>query len=378
MSDVFYDGMLFGTTYNGGTFGFGSVFELNTSTGMVTTIASFNATNGANPNAQLITDGNGNLFGTTVLGGNGGYGTVFKLNINSGVITPLVSFTGPNGANPEGGLVEDSSGNLYGTTVGDTTDNEGTVFEVNPSTGAFNNFVIFTGPNGAYPNAALTMDGSGNLFGTTSGDGVNNEGTLFEINPNTGAFNNLVIFTGPNGAIPKATFTRPQTAIFLEYAAGTGSTTKPVFDIQPSTAAFTTIATFTNSNNDPYPVNQLYIDSSGNVFGETQGYGSNNEGIVFEITPGTGGVIPLATFTRPNGACPNGGLTADANGNLYGTTYGDKSSNDGTAFELNPSTGNLTTFITFDGANGGQRPNAPHLRRRQRHVLWHDRERRRL
>ena len=96
--------------------GYGTVFELAKGSGTITTLASFNGTDGANPYGGLIMDSSGNLYGTAADGGASGDGTVFELAKGSGTITTLASFNGTNGANPYGGLIMDSSGNLYGTT----------------------------------------------------------------------------------------------------------------------------------------------------------------------------------------------------------------------------------------------------------------------
>ena len=111
-------GNLYGTTDVGGTSNKGTVFELAQGSGTITTLASFGGSNGANPFAGLIMDSSGNLYGTTESGGPpSGYGTVFKLAKGSKTITDLASFNGSNGACPEAGLIMDSSGNLYGTTA---------------------------------------------------------------------------------------------------------------------------------------------------------------------------------------------------------------------------------------------------------------------
>lgn len=115
----------------------------------INTIASFNGTNGAGPYADLTFDNSGNLYGTTQGGGAGGYGTVFEIQSGSNAIIDLDSFNNTNGANPYSGVIFDSQGNLYGTTIRGGADGDGTVFRLNN------------------PNAALTPESSGlaNLSG---------------------------------------------------------------------------------------------------------------------------------------------------------------------------------------------------------------------
>ena len=165
------------------------MFEIPKTTtgyGTLTTLVSFNGTDGGRPTAGLIADAAGNLFGTTSGGGaNGGMGTVFELVNNGGgsyTLTTLASFNGTNGGTPEAGLIADAAGNLFGTTFGPC----GTVFElVNNGGGSYalTTLVSFDGPNGCGPGAAaLIADAAGNLFGTTTGGGPNlGMGTVFEI-----------------------------------------------------------------------------------------------------------------------------------------------------------------------------------------------------
>jgi uncharacterized repeat protein (TIGR03803 family) len=178
------NGDLFGTASQGGATGRGEVYELayNPSTGYAATpavLASFTGINGEIPIGSLIADSNGNLFGTTVLGGayiNDGVfeinaGTVFEIVAGSGSITTLASFNGSDGQYPEGSLIEDAQGNLFGTTEAGGTYNDGTVFEIAAGSGKISDLFNFDGANGQYLEGGLTADSAGNLFGVTSGGG---------------------------------------------------------------------------------------------------------------------------------------------------------------------------------------------------------------
>ena len=143
------------------------------------TVASFNGSNGGSPYAALL-DVNGTLYGTTEAGGSGGTGTVFSLNPTTGALSTLASFTGSNGAIPQAGLIS-VGGTLYGTTAGGGgSGGYGTVFSLNPTTGALSTLASFTGSNGAYPYAGLISVG-GTLYGTTYGGGSANDGTVFSL-----------------------------------------------------------------------------------------------------------------------------------------------------------------------------------------------------
>ncbi len=142
------------------------------------TLASFNSPVGAQPYAGLIRDGSGNLFGTTYEGGTSGDGTVFEVAAGTNTLTTLVSFNGTNGANPYAGVIEDSNGNLFGTTQGVPL-GDGTVFKVAAGTTTLTTLASFSYATGHRPAAGLIEDGSGNLFGTTPSAGAYGYGTIF-------------------------------------------------------------------------------------------------------------------------------------------------------------------------------------------------------
>ena len=143
------------------------MFEIEAGSNAVTTLASFNGTNGAEPRAGLIEDSSGNLFGTTDDGGADNDGTVFEIAAGSGAVTTLATFNDTNGADPNGGLIEDSSGNLFGTTTGGGSSDDGTVFEIGPAATSSPRSPPSTAPTGPTPGGHLIEDSSGNLFGTT-------------------------------------------------------------------------------------------------------------------------------------------------------------------------------------------------------------------
>src|SRR6516162_8212693 len=177
-------GNFYGTTTLGGVFPFlGTVFKLDTS-GNVTALHNFTCSDGVSGSAGLIMDAAGNLYGTTPgNSGNGcGFGTVFKLD-TSGNYTVLHSFTGgSDGASPTAGLILDqASGNLYGTTAGGGASIFGTVFRLDISGNNYTVLHSFGGSDGANPEQPLIMDHASNLYGTTAFGGASNAGTVFKL-----------------------------------------------------------------------------------------------------------------------------------------------------------------------------------------------------
>jgi uncharacterized repeat protein (TIGR03803 family) len=270
------DGQLYGTTLHGGMANQGTVFSLRPPAHIVANIlggwsdavlyAFLGGNDGASPvNEALAFDVAGNIYGTTSAGGVHGKGTVFKLTRTQGMWIEdiLYSFTGgADGFGPQGGVVFDSAGNLYGTTaIGGQ--GFGVVYELSPSGPGWVETVLYTftgGNDGRYPEGELLFDEAGNLYGGTYGNtGV---GTVFRLSPN-----------------------------------GSGW-------------SFSLVHSF----NGPGPTGTIAMDSSGSLFGATY-YNA------FRLTPSGGGWTYTDLHDFTGGEMPSGKVVLDASGNLYGTTY---------------------------------------------------------
>jgi uncharacterized repeat protein (TIGR03803 family) len=215
------DGNFYGTTSVYGPFSGGTIFKI-TPTGQLTTIYSFcqqqfGCLDGEYPNAGVIQSSDGNLYGTTYYGGTNGWGTVFKVT-PKGTLTVLHSFAGTptEGGYPSAGLVQGADGNFYGTTLHGAAstcfEGCGTVFKITPS-GVFTTLHTFAGPEGSLPGASLIQATDTHFYGTTTGGGDNNAGTIFRISP-SGTLENLYSFcaqanctdgASPWGALLQAT-----------------------------------------------------------------------------------------------------------------------------------------------------------------------------
>jgi uncharacterized repeat protein (TIGR03803 family) len=320
------------------------------------TLANFTGTNGANPLSNVVSDAAGDLFGVTSVGGAGNDGTVFEIAKSTGALTTLASFTGANGDEPWGVTV-DAAGDLFGTTAFGGADDDGTVFEIAASTGKLTTLATFTGANGELPFGTVISDAAGDLFGTTAHGAADGYGTVFEIAASTGELTTLVTFTGDNGATPTGSLTTDAEGDLFGTTANGGiggaNGDGTVFEIAKSTGKLTTLASFTGSNGEQ-PERGVTIDAAGDLFGTTYYGGADDDGIVFEVVKSTGALITLATFTGANGANPLSDLVIDAAGDLFGTTELGGADNGGTAFEIAKSTGLLSTIATFTGANGNE------------------------
>ena len=352
------DGYLYGTTYQAadGHSGAGTVFKISVS-GSLTTLYSFTDNlDGVNPEADLVQGSDGYFYGTTYIGGTNGYGTVFKISA-SGVLAPLYSFTDHNdGGYPYAGLVQGSSGYFYGTTLGGGTNGAGTVFKISAD-GAFTSLYSFGGNDGAGP-AGLAQGSAGNFYGTTHKGGTNGYGTVFKISA-SGVLTPLYSFTDDNdGGQPEAGLVLGNDGYFYgttEYGGTNDDGT--VFKISAN-GAFTSLYSFTGGNDGENPAAGLVQGSDGNFYGTTSTGGTNGAyGTIFKIT--TNGVLTsLYSFTGGDGAYPAAGLVLGSDGNIYGTTSGGGTNGGyGTVFKIT-SNGVLTRLYSFTGLNDGRQPEA--------------------
>ncbi len=342
------NGNLYGTAEAGGTSGLGTVFELAHGSGVLTALASFNGANGANPYASLTMDTSGNLYGTASAGGASGDGTVFELAQGSGTLTALASFNGTNGLNPRAGLIQDSSGNLYGTAESSSS-GAGTVFELVQGSGTITRLASFNGTNGANPYGGLIMDSNGNLYGTASAGGASHDGTVFEVAQGSGTITTLASFNGTNGANPDAGLIMDSGGnLYGTASAGGAKKFGAVFELAHGSGAITTLGSF-NTPLASKPLSTLIMDSSGNLYGTMEGIG---DGGVFELAKGSATITTLARFNGANGENPYAGVAMDSSGNVYGTTYKGGAESFGTVFELAQGSGTITSLASFNFPNG--------------------------
>ena len=329
----------------------------------------------------LVTDQTGTFYGTTAAGGTYGYGVVFQLTPGSGgswTETVLYSFTGgTDGAYPFAGVVFDTAGNLYGTTSGggsgscsnSYTSGCGVVFELTPNLdGSWTEDVIYSftgGADGAQPEARLTFDASGNLYGTTNGGGKhlsspcpynpfggqydNGCGVVFELSPNgdgTWTENVLHRFTGKWDGGPEVSPVIFDAAGNLYGTAQGGKYQGVAFKLTPSSTGWTEsiLHNFTGGKDggDPFSFTGLVFDAAGNVYGTTFWLPNFGGGTVFKLTPTATGRWKWSlvhSFGTANAYHPVAGVILDADGNVYGTATSGGAYGSGVVFEVVPTTG---------------------------------------
>lgn len=349
-------GNFYGTTGNGGTgncgngFACGTVFKLAPD-GTETVLHSFTSgTDGAMPGSgRLLRDRAGNLYGTTIRGGGKGNcyfgcGTVFKV-APDGTETVVHAFAGgSDGASPQGGLIKDAAGNLYGTTEYGGTGyrdctggyGSGTIFKVAPD-GQEKVLHSFTGsPDGCQPFGQLIMDAAGNLYGTTGWGGKSDCppiycGTVFKLSPD-GTETVLYSFRSHDGEIPEGKLIMDAAGnLYGTTVYGGAQGVGTVFKLAPdgTETVFYSFCGSCSGGHSPYA--GLLMDRAGNLYGTTaygglancvNGFGC---GTVFKLAPdGTEKVLHAFTGGSDGGG-PHGDLITDGAGHLYGTSgYGGK------------------------------------------------------
>lgn len=345
-------GNLYGTASSGGSSGAGVVFKLNTS-GQETVLHTFTGgTDGAQPEARLVANKAGILFGTTYAGGVSNAGTVFGVT-PAGKEKVLYSFTGgADGANPIGGLAVDAAGNLYGTTTAGGSSGNGTVFELTApakASGVWKEMVLYsfsTGADGTIPVAGVTLDASGNLYGTTSVGGTYGYGTVFELTPSAPVWTENILHSfalGNDGGIPYAGLVLSSTGTLYGAATegGDGSTNGggTVFELTHGSGGWTFSVLYALSGWDISGTFRDLLLKSGKIYATTHCDGTYNAGTVYELTPAGGTVTynSLYVFTGgSDGLYSFSNLVSDKQGNLYGTANEGGANGFGVAFKVTP------------------------------------------
>jgi uncharacterized repeat protein (TIGR03803 family) len=325
---VAQDGSLYGTAQYGGIgqcfegYGCGVVFRLEAASPgeswTETVVHSFSGkSDGGNPQGDLTFDAAGDIYGIAGGGGSPGgdciwpspysCGTAYKLtpSSNGWLISVLhyfqmeiAGYWGTDGSSPRGGLVLDNAGNVYGTTLQGGRHGDGTIYQLSPHGSRWTEQIL-NNSDGVPSNDGLIMDASGNIYGTTLYGGDNDAGTVFEL------------------SLVNGTWT--YNTIFAAFPSDGGNCT----DLGCG------------------PQGRLLMDAAGNLYGTTIGGGAYGYGNVFKLTRSSGGwtYTSLHDFTGRDdggGAYPFGGVVRDANGNLYGTTDEGGTNDQGVVFEITP------------------------------------------
>lgn len=323
----------------------------------------FSGTDLNQPEGGLLLDKSGNLYGTTAGGGSYYKGGVFELSAG-GAETVLYSFCVDNncddGEEPVGTLVEDRKGDLFGTTSGGGDGAGGVAFEIRHN-GVERSLFQFGPTTGEEPSSTLVRDSEGNLYGTDEIGGPSNMGLVFQLTRD-GTENVLYDFSGTDGAFPEAGLIMDKSGNFYGTTSSGGAYGYgEVFELAAN-GSLTVLYSFTGGADGSTPIAPLVMDAAGNLYGTTEtggqdgdgcsGYGTKGCGVVFELAPG-GTETVLYSFTGGNdGGQPGTGVIMDRQGNLYGTTRSFGASGKGVVFRIVPGGGETVLHTFVDGSDG--------------------------
>jgi uncharacterized repeat protein (TIGR03803 family) len=363
-------GNLYGMTASStGSRNGGVVFKLtpNTENGYRILYRFKGGRDGFSPDGDVVLDPAGSIYGVTQSGGGStscvdGCGTVFRLAPRVGggwTESVLYRFRGgKDGFTPLGGLVLDESGNLYGTTIGGGTSGFGTVFELSPSGKGWTKSILYNfagDSDGHSPEGKLIRDSAGNLYGTTGEGGGSSTcfsfgcGTVFELTPSSGGWSESVLYRfqgGQDGMYPRSKLLFDGVGNLYGTTYYGGSTTCSggcgvVFELTPNSDGWSEAVLYSFQGEDGAgPTTGVVFDAAGNLFGATSGGGrrSDQGGTVFKLTPsgGTWTETVLQNFGGRSGFLPFANLIIDASNNLYGTTAFGGKVEQGVVFEIIP------------------------------------------
>ncbi len=380
------DGVLYGTTSQGGANGAGTVFKLNKDGSGYHILHNFGSGfDGWNPAAELMEASDGALYGTTWSGGAfgntnwGGYGTVFTMSKDGSGYSVIHDFAGSpgDGSGPAAGLFEGSDGALYGTTALGGTNGPnvaGTLFMLNKDGSAYGVLHNF-GPagnrgtlsDGTTPTGALVVGSDGALYGVTEQGGSNSvAGTVFKLEPDGSGYRVVHYFASPTGAGmgPYAGLIRGAGGDL--YGTTTfGGNYGTVFKLSEDGSGYAVLHTFGSSTNEGTgPSAALVVGSDGALYGTTVAGGSNNAGTIFKLNPDGSGYSVLHRFP----GLPAGGdgvgsesparLLPTGDGTLYGTTGKGGLNGGGTIFKMNQDGSGYGTVHDFGSGLDGLGPSA--------------------
>jgi len=349
------NGELYGTTYNGGSKGLGTFFEVTTS-GTLTVLHSFvgGKTDGENPTGGLTLGTDGNFYGTAQMGGTSSQGVVFKMT-TAGVITILHSFNAVfDGSFPWGPPIEGTDGNFYGTASGGKGQ-DGLVYKITTSSGAYSTLYTFTAATGNYPIAPPTQGTDGYLYVPASLGGLNQCGTIVKLST-AGVLQSTYDFPcGAGGAFPIGPLVQASNGNFYSTTQDGGTNGEGTIYQLTTSMGVTILHSFGALFGDgEYPGAGLLLATDGNYYGSTAEGGTYDDGILFNTTVG-GTYTQLYNFNNSSNLLQMSPLSPpvqNTNGTLYGVTEFGGTDNEGTIYSLNMGLPAFVNAPLFSGKEG--------------------------
>lgn len=331
------NGDFYGVTTNGGTAGLGSLFRMSSDGSDFVVLHSFEGTDGRSPYGRLIQGQDGALYGTTSQGGDQDVGVVFRMTADGSSFSVLHAFDYvTDGGYAYAGVVQDSAGFLYGTTVGGGSAEQGTVYRLSADGVSFTVLRSLDGStDAAFPYGGLILGNDGLLYGTSYAGGTTARGTIFRIATNGASFSVLHSFDGAHGSYPFLGSLAQATDGTLIGTTTLGGSLDlgTVYRMAPAGSGFTVIRNFDSTlGSNPYVGVTRGDDNA--FYGTAYGGGPRGSGTAFRITANGSSFGIGHSFEDETGSFPFGGVIEGADGAFYGTTDSGGAGARGVAYRL--------------------------------------------
>jgi len=349
------DGNLYGAAYDGGTYGYGTVFKV-TKSGTLTVLKHLNqAVDGGYPYSDLIQATDGNFYGTCYNGGSFGYGTIFKISGSTFNVVKNFSYS-VDGGYIYGGVMQNTDGNLYGITAAGGSTGAGTIYKLTLA-GAFSVIHTMNAATEGNNSTSVFVKGSdNNLYALCNSGGTNNQGTAFNVSTSGG----LTVLANFNGSFkfgntPFSTFIKGKdSAYYATTSLGGAYGFGTIIKICGGTTSV--LYSFNKGTDGGYPKGKLLLANDGNFYGMTSDGGAKNAGTVFKITPSGTYTVTHVFNSTTDGGNPVSGLIQASDGLLYGMTSTGGTGNSGTIFKINLAGSSFNVIRNFVSATDGNAP----------------------
>ena len=312
-------GVLFGTTYtlNNG----GAIYSINPDgTNFAVLYAFPGGTAGAGPFGGLTQDASGLLYGTTLFGGVSAQGEVFQFDPFTQMATVLHSFDVADGSSPYAGPVQDAAGNLYGTTSSGGANNLGTIYKIAAGTHTFSKLADMDSSSGGVPYSPLLVSKDGWLYGTATEGGAQGAGTIFRVSTAGGKVERLHSFNGKDGNAPFSGLTQGKPGIVYGTTdIGGANNAGVLFAFELRSRKLTIMHQFAKTDGS-FPQGTIALDKAGRLLGTTPTGGTNNSGVIYQYDPKTSKFQVLENLIYGVAGVPNAGLTYAGGKIFYGGT----------------------------------------------------------
>ena len=351
--------VLYGVTSMGGSGDGGTLFQFDATTHILMVKKNFEKANGLKPFGKLLSASNGMLYGTTSEGGSLGYGTLFQYNPRTGAFTTKANFEyASTGAYSFGNLIEVTNGDIVGVCSSGGAGGYGTLWRYQISTNKLTKLKDFDAKTGAYPYSGAMLASNGKLYGVTTNYGPDRWGTLYEFDLKTNAFTLLQSFNSSNGAYGFGELAEVHEKLFgLTYLGGTNDQ-GTIFEYDLHAARFATRYNFDNGGNGGSPYGGgLILASNGRLYGTNTSGGQFETGILFSFDTRSGDVSKIYDFNNMGSGYSYSPVMQASDGNLYGMTnqgYHNGNYDDGSIYQFDMKSNRYATVLDFNKTTGTQ------------------------